>query len=348
MSELADYDYELPPELIAQEPSKDRAGARLLVVNTKEGRIEHADVADLPDMLLPDDVMVVNNTRVVAARLVGQRVSTGGKWQGLFLERDGDGLGKLLSKTRGKLHPGEVIRLIDTDGRPGREVVMVAKLDGGAWVVRPRDGRDWEELLSEHGRVPLPPYIRSGEMVDLDKERYQTVYAATPGAVAAPTAGLHFSDALLSETRAKVRAVESVTLHVGIGTFRPVSTDTFDEHEMHSEWCEITPECANRLTACRDNGGRIFAVGTTSVRVLETASRTGSLDGFCGDTDLFIYPPYEFKSVDMMMTNFHLPKSTLLLLVSAFAGKELIREAYAKAVENRYRFYSYGDAMLLV
>ena len=184
-------------------------------------------------------------------------------------------------------------------------------------------------------------------MVDADRERYQTVYAATPGAVAAPTAGLHFSEALLRETKAKIQAVESVTLHVGIGTFRPVSTDTFKEHEMHSEWCEITPDCAKRVSACRENGGRIFAVGTTSVRVLETASKTGSLDGFSGNTDLFIYPPYEFKSVDMMMTNFHLPKSTLLLLVSAFAGKELIREAYAKAVENQYRFYSYGDAMLL-
>jgi len=347
MSELADYDYELPPELIAQEPSKHRDGARLLVVNIKEGRIEHAHVSDLPEILLPDDVMVVNNTKVVAARLVGQRVSTGGKWQGLFLERDEDGLGKVLSKTRGKLHSGEVVRLIDREGRPGIEVIMVAKLDGGAWVVRPGADHDWEELLLQYGRVPLPPYIRSGEMVDADRERYQTVYAATPGAVAAPTAGLHFSDALLRETKAKIRAVESVTLHVGIGTFRPVSTDTFEEHEMHSEWCEITPECAQRISECRQNGGRIFAVGTTSVRVLETASKTGSLHGFSGNTDLFIYPPYEFKSVDMMMTNFHLPKSTLLLLVSAFAGKDLVREAYAKAVENQYRFYSYGDAMLL-
>ena len=348
MSELADYDYELPPELIAQEPSKHRDGARLLVVNMKEGRIEHAQVGDLPEILSPDDVMVVNNTKVVAARLEGQRVSTGGKWQGLFLERDEDGLGKVLSKTRGKLHPGEIVQLKNTEGRPGMEVVMVSKLDSGAWVVQPRNDHGWEELLSQHGRVPLPPYIRSGQMVDADKERYQTVYAATPGAVAAPTAGLHFSDALLRETTAKIRAVESVTLHVGVGTFRPVSSETFDDHEMHSEWCEITPETAQSVTACREHGGRIFAVGTTSVRVLETASRTGRLDGFCGNTDLFIYPPYEFKSVDMMMTNFHLPKSTLLLLVSAFAGKELIREAYAKAVENRYRFYSYGDAMLLV
>ncbi len=347
MSELADYDYELPPELIAQEPSKNRDGARLLVVDIKEGRLEHAHVSDLPEILLPDDVMVVNNTKVVAARLVGQRVSTGGKWQGLFLERDEDGLGRVLSKTRGKIHPGEVVRLIDREGRPGIEVIMVAKLDSGAWVVRPEGDHDWEELLLQHGRVPLPPYIRSGEMVDADRERYQTVYAATPGAVAAPTAGLHFSEALLRETQAKIQAVESVTLHVGIGTFRPVSTDTCEEHEMHSEWCEITPDCAQRVSACRENGGRIFAVGTTSVRVLETASKTGSLDGFSGNTDLFIYPPYEFKSVDMMMTNFHLPKSTLLLLVSAFAGKDLIREAYAKAVEKQYRFYSYGDAMLL-
>ena len=347
MSELADYDYELPPELIAQEPSKNREGARLLVVDIKQGRLEHAHVSDLPEILLPDDVMVVNNTKVVAARLVGQRVSTGGKWQGLFLERNEDGLGRVLSKTRGKLHPGEVVRLIDREGRPGIEMIMVAKLDGGAWVVRPEADHDWDELLVQHGRVPLPPYIRSGEMVDADRERYQTVYAATPGAVAAPTAGLHFSEALLRETKAKIQAVESVTLHVGIGTFRPVSTDTFEEHEMHSEWCEITPDCAQRVSACRENGGRIFAVGTTSVRVLETASKTGSLDGFSGNTDLFIYPPYEFKSVDMMMTNFHLPKSTLLLLVSAFAGKDLVREAYAKAVENQYRFYSYGDAMLL-
>tara|TARA_B100000686_G_scaffold68319_1_gene73900 strand:- start:505 stop:1551 length:1047 start_codon:yes stop_codon:yes gene_type:complete len=347
MSELADYDYELPPELIAQEPSKNRDEARLLVVDIKEGRLEHAHVSDLPEILLPDDVMVVNNTKVVAARLVGQRVSTGGKWQGLFLERNEDGLVRVLSKTRGKLHPGEVVRLIDREGRPGIEVIMVEKLDGGAWVVRPEADHDWEELLLQHGRVPLPPYIRSGEMVDADRERYQTVYAATPGAVAAPTAGLHFSEALLRETKAKIQAVESVTLHVGIGTFRPVSADTFEQHEMHSEWCEITPDCAQRVSACRENGGRIFAVGTTSVRVLETASKTGSLDGFSGNTDLFIYPPYAFKSVDMMMTNFHLPKSTLLLLVSAFAGKDLIREAYAKAVENQYRFYSYGDAMLL-
>lgn len=348
MSELSNYDYDLPPELIAQEPSARRDDARLLIVHKSSGRIEHGFVTDLPGILNPDDVMVVNDTKVVPARLVGQRVSTGGKWQGLFLERDGDGLWKMLSKTRGTLHPGESIRLTDIDGRPDAELVLVAKLDDGAWAVRPVGDIGCEELLLKHGRVPLPPYIRSGEMVDADRERYQTVYAAAPGAVAAPTAGLHFSDSLLKETESRIQAIESVTLHVGIGTFRPVSAERFEEHQMHSEWCEITQACVERLEHCRQSGGRIFAVGTTSVRVLESASTTGALGSYCGETDLFIYPPYEFKSVDMMMTNFHLPKSTLLVLVSAFAGYELIREAYAKAVENNYRFYSYGDAMLLI
>lgn len=348
MSELSDYDYKLPPELIAQEPSERRDGSRLLVVDRTNGSIEHAHVTDLPGMLTPNDAMVINNTKVIPARLVGQRLSTGGKWQGLFLDRDEDGLGKVLSKTRGTLHPGESIQLVDTEGRRSGELIMVAKLDGGAWAVRPSGGSNWEDLLSQHGRVPLPPYIRSGEMVDADRDRYQTVYASAPGAVAAPTAGLHFTESLLNEVDRTIRGIETVTLHVGIGTFRPVSAETFEAHEMHSEWCEITSSCVQRLNQCRETGGRIFAVGTTSVRVLESASVSGRLGAFCGDTDLFIYPPYEFHSVDMMMTNFHLPKSTLLVLVSAFAGKELIREAYAKAVENKYRFYSYGDAMLLV
>lgn len=348
MSDLQEYDYDLPDELIAQSPVERRDNSRLMVVDRKRGAIEHALVRDLPTFLKSTDTMVVNNTRVVPARLVGHRISTGGKWQGLFLKHDTSGLWEVLSKTRGKIHPGERVRLMMADGTDGVELEMVARLEGGAWAVKPMSQDDWHDVLDLHGRVPLPPYIRSGEMVDEDRDRYQTVYASTPGAVAAPTAGLHFTPALLEDIEAKISAIESVTLHVGIGTFRPVSVESFQEHKMHHEWCELTAECAERLRTVRNSGSRIMAVGTTTVRTLESASRSGELQELSGETDLFIYPPYEFTSVDLMMTNFHLPKSTLLVLVSAFAGKELIREAYAKAIEERYRFFSYGDAMLLM
>ncbi|WP_417749449.1 tRNA preQ1(34) S-adenosylmethionine ribosyltransferase-isomerase QueA [Rosistilla oblonga] len=350
MSELDLYDYQLPRELIAQHPLSQRADARLMVVDRRSGSIEHHYVRDLPSLVDPNDAMVFNDSRVIPARLVGLRSQTGGRWQGLFVRKDNEtGLWEILSRTRGKLKVGESITLEDRDARPVETLEVVARLPGGHLAVRPGSDGEPAELLERFGRVPLPPYIREGQMVDDDVKTYQTVFARDPGSIAAPTAGLHFTPELLKQLQAKGVQSYAVTLHVGIGTFRPVQTETLDEHEMHYEWASISAETAEKLNAARAAGGRVLAVGTTSVRTLETvAAENDQLVGWTGVTNLFVRPPYKFGAVDRMLTNFHLPKSTLLMLVSAFAGRELIMEAYAAAIAEEYRFFSYGDAMLII
>ena len=347
---LSLYDYSLPRELIAQQPAEQRIDARLLVVDRQTGSLSHHHVRDMPEFFRPGDALVVNTTKVIPARLVGTRTSSGGRWEGLFLHQSPDGLWEMLSHTRGHITPGETLTLRDREGRMAEALVLIAKLPGGHIAVKPVDDVSFEDFFERYGRVPIPPYIRDGQMVDDDIKRYQTVYAREAGSVAAPTAGLHFTDDLLAriQERGVVRA--PVCLHVGLGTFRPVQSQDLSQHVMHSERGEISEAVAKRLVTCRLDGGRIVAVGTTSVRVLESACRAndGKLAAWSGDTDIFIRPPYTFQAVDALLTNFHLPKSTLLMLVSAFAGRELIMQAYAEAIEQRYRFFSYGDAMLIV
>ncbi|MCB9937961.1 MAG: tRNA preQ1(34) S-adenosylmethionine ribosyltransferase-isomerase QueA [Planctomycetaceae bacterium] len=348
MAEIDHYDYELPKELIAQQPLARRVDARLLVVDRRNQTLEHCYVRDLPDLLSPQDALVLNNTRVIPARLVGYRTQTGGRWSGLFLSADANGMWQVLGQTRGKLQVGETVTVHDCDGQNELTLRMLAKLDGGAWAAKPESDEPAFKLLESIGRVPLPPYIRDGEMTEQDRETYQTVYATQPGAVAAPTAGLHFTEAILNKIQERGIRKCQVTLHVGIGTFRPIAVQELDKHQMHFEWGSIDAATVDELKAIRTSGGRIVAVGTTSVRVLETASRAGTLEAWQGETDLFIRPPYEFRSVDALMTNFHLPKSTLLVLVRTFGGDELIRRAYDEAIREQYRFYSYGDAMLIL
>ena len=344
------YDFQLPRELIAQHPVEHRIDARLMLIDRKTGSIEHHYVRDLPELIHAGDALVLNDSMVIPARLTGTRTSTGGRWEGLFLRDGADGVWEILSKTRGSLTVGETISLRDRDGREQPVLVVLARLDDGHVAVRTVDDSSRQEVLERFGRVPLPPYIRDGQMVDRDKETYQTVYAKHPGSVAAPTAGLHFTADLIRQLKSRGTVTVPVTLHVGLGTFRPVSGKRLSEHKMHYEWCELSPGSADRLRNCRENGGRVVAVGTTSVRVLEgVAQNTGQpFQAWTGMTDIFIRPPYTFTSVDALMTNFHLPKSTLIALVSAFANRDLIMRAYHLAIEQRYRFYSYGDAMLIV
>jgi len=348
-NELDLYDFELPRELIAQDPPQYRTDARMMVIDRKSGSIQHGSVRDLPDYMRAGDAIVVNDSRVIPARLVGYRAQTMGRWEGLFL-REENGIAELLSKTRGFLQPGERIVLRDREGRETQGLTVFSHTAGGNVLFVPDPQIPRLDLLEQNGRIPLPPYIRDGQMVEQDRERYQTVYARNPGSVAAPTAGLHLTEDLLKKIRQAGVALVSVTLHVGVGTFRPVSAKKLDEHKMHSEYAQIGINVVRRLQSAKSEGGRILAVGTTSVRTLETSAihGQGNLIEWAGQTDLFIRPGFKFQSVDRMLTNFHLPRSTLLVLVSAFANRELILEAYRKAVEQRYRFFSYGDCMLIL
>lgn len=337
-------DYFLPPDLIARQPCAERDCSRLLVVDRLSGTLTHRVFAELPDILNPGDTLVLNDTRVLPARLLGRRLKTGGKWEGLFLQPHPGGLWELLCQTRGRLTEGETVEV-----EPGSlRLELRAKTAEGHWLVSPRESGHYVELLQRHGRVPLPPYIRKGLADRADRERYQTVYARQPGAVAAPTAGLHFTPAVFDRLRQRGIGWTFVTLHVGAGTFQPIQTDDFKQHRMHAEWGELSAASAAAISACRESGGRVVAVGTTSVRVLETVAASGPVRPWSGETELYIYPPYSFKAVDALLTNFHLPRSTLLLLVGAFAGVELMEKAYQTAIAERYRFYSYGDAMLIV
>lgn len=348
MSELDRYDYDLPRDLIAQQPLRRRSDARLLVVRRREDGLEHGHVRDLPDILNRGDCLVLNDTRVIPARLAGRRTRTGGRWSGLFLAADDGGNWKVLAKTRGKLGSGETITLLDPDAREACRLIVLTKLEGGLWMMRPEGEQPTLELLDRVGRVPLPPYIRNGNMVDADRERYQTVFAANPGAVAAPTAGLHFTPELLAQLEQRGVGNCRLTLHVGLGTFRPITVEPLAAHRMHAEWAHLAADTVERLTRIRQRGGRIVAVGTTVVRTLETAAAEGALRPWQGETELFIRPPYQFRAVDALLTNFHLPKSTLLVLVRTFGGDALIQRAYAEAIREGYRFYSYGDAMLIL
>ncbi len=348
MPEIDRYDYHLPKHLIAQTPAICRTDARLLVVDRATGTWEHKYIRDLPDILRRHDCLVINDTRVVPARLVGRRYDTGGHWEGLFLAASPDGLWQVMCKTRGKLKPGDTITLLNAAGQDDVRLQLGIKQSDGTWVAKPLAADDALALLDRVGRVPLPPYIRKGEMDETDREHYQTVYAQVPGAVAAPTAGLHFTATLLDRLSQQGVEICALTLHVGPGTFRPVTAESLIDHQMHSEWGCVKQQAIDRIEACRKSGGRIIAVGTTSVRLLETAAAQGTLKPFEGYTDLFIHPPYQFRTVDALLTNFHLPRTTLLILVRTFGGDELIHRAYEEAIREQYRFYSYGDAMLIL
>lgn len=354
------FDYEVPRRLVAQEPLRHRTDARLMVVDRRRQEIEHHHVRDLPHLLPEGDRLVLNDTRVIPAQLVGRREQTGGRWHGLFIEATPEGHWRILCKTRGRLKAGESIMLLDREGRPGVKLWLIERQEEGQWLAHPDGDEPTTSILDRLGRVPLPPYIRGGNMVDSDVASYQTVYAANPGAIAAPTAGLHFTNELIKSLEDRGVPNSKVTLHVGLGTFRPIDSDSIEEHRMHSEWGEVSPATAAELNATRAAGGRVVAVGTTVTRVLETAanSQDGAGEAPAGDrrtipewqgtTDLFIRPSYKFRAIDALLTNFHFPRTTLLLLVQTFGGAELINAAYQQAIREEYRFYSYGDAMLIV
>ena len=346
-------DYELPAELIAQEPLRNRADARLMVIDRKRQSVEHHHVRDLSRLLQPGDRLVLNDTKVIPAQLRGLRTTTGGRWQGLFLGMAGEGEWKIVCKTRGRLQPMESISLQDRDGREVTKLWLLERLSDGEWLARPEDQEATAiGLLNRVGRVPLPPYIRSGNMVDTDVASYQTVFARNPGAVAAPTAGLHFTTDLLKAMEQSGVNFSAVTLHVGRGTFRPIDTEDVNDHPMHAEWGELTESAAKEINGSRSRGERIIAVGTTVTRVLESVAAAlpgqSEFGPWQGETKLFIRPPYTYRAINALLTNFHFPRTTLLLLVQAFGGTELIRHAYEEAIREEYRFYSYGDAMLIV
>jgi len=335
---LTDFDYHLPDELIAQHPAAERTGSRLLHLDGITGLFSDRRFRDLPDLLSPGDVLVFNDTRVIKARLHGRK-ETGGRVEAL-VERVLAGGTRALVHARASKSPLPGTRILFADNVVATMVGRVDdlfELDFGASVY---------PILQRIGEVPLPPYIEHGADAD-DETRYQTVYARNPGSVAAPTAGLHFDAAMLDDLRDRGIASAYVTLHVGAGTFRPVRDDDISKHVMHSEWYQVPAETVDAVRVAKARGGRVVAVGTTSMRTLEAASRGGALTAEEGETQIFITPGYRFQSVDRLITNFHLPKSTLLMLVSAFAGTRNIQRAYAHAVAARYRFFSYGDAMLI-
>jgi S-adenosylmethionine:tRNA ribosyltransferase-isomerase len=337
------FDFQLPDNLIAQHAAEPRDRSRLMVVRRASKTWEHRVFADLPGLLDPGDVLVRNNTKVIPARLVGLREGTGGRWEGLYLRTLPDGSWEILAKTRGRPAVGERVVV-----GSGLALTLEARLGEGRWAVRPDSEEPVVRLLEAHGLVPLPPYIRKGVESTGDRSRYQTVYAEVPGSVAAPTAGLHFTPDVFDRLDLRGIGRVDVTLHVGIGTFRPIEAQRIDDHVLHAEAAELTPEVAETLNRRKAEGARIVAVGTTSTRVLEAASRSGQFEPFSGETALYLKPGHAFRGVDALLTNFHLPRSSLLVLVSALAGVDLIRAAYEEAVRREYRFYSYGDAMLIL
>ncbi len=350
--QLSVFDYHLPDELIAREPLERRDASRLLVVDRERQHIESRLIQDLPDLVDPGDCLVVNDTRVLPAKLAGHRVATGGAWEGLFLGSEEDGRWRIIGQTRGRLQPGETISLVPVHPPafpvPDQELRLLEQIAGGIWRAAPFPPGQPMELLERFGTMPLPPYIQRHIATDLDRQRYQTVFARHPGAVAAPTAGLHLSEDLIDRCRQNGLGFEHLTLHVGLGTFRPISSETLDDHVMHSEWCRISHATCQALNKVKQSRRRVVAVGTTVVRTLESASAGGTLEKFDDTTDLFIRPGHQFRSIDALLTNFHLPRSTLFVLVCAFCGTDLAQEAYRMAIANRYRFYSYGDAMLIL
>jgi len=334
-----DFHFELPDELIAQQPASKRTGSRLLCLDASEQRYADRKFEDFPALLREGDLLVFNNTRVIPARLHAHKDS-GGKVE-ILVERIVSEY-EILAHVRASKSP-----------KPGSKIVLENELEvdmlereGPLFRLGFPAGESAISVIDAIGHMPLPPYIERDDN-DVDHERYQTVYASQPGAVAAPTAGLHFDEAMLETLKKQGIETTHVTLHVGAGTFQPVRVDDIREHPMHSEYLEVGEETVAAIHATRERGGRVIAIGTTSVRSLESAARGGTLRPFCGETNIFIYPGYEFQVVDAMLTNFHLPESTLIMLVSAFAGHTLIMDAYRHAVEERYRFFSYGDAMFI-
>lgn len=338
----SDFYYDLPEELIAQDPLEDRTASRLLVLDRQTGAVEHKIFSDVIDYLNKGDCLVINNTRVIPARLIGEKEGTGGKVEVLLLKRRANDVWETLVKPGKKLKPGAKITF--GDGRLRAEVLEVVE-EGNRLVKFYYEGI-FEEILDSLGEMPLPPYITHKLE---DKEMYQTVYAKFDGSAAAPTAGLHFTKELLNKIEEKGIKIASITLHVGLGTFRPVKVDDVNNHHMHTEWYEVNAEAAEIINETKRNGGRVICVGTTSCRTIESvADDNGYMKAKTGETDIFIYPGYKFKAMDGLITNFHLPESTLVMLVSAFAGKENVLAAYETAVKERYRFFSFGDAMILI
>lgn len=340
--DVKDFDYELPQELIAQDPLEDRSGSRLMVLDRETGAVTHKIFKDITDYLQPGDCLVINNTKVIPARLFGVRMGTEAKIEILLLRRQEGDVWETLVKPGKKCRIGTQISF--GDGLLTGEIIDV--IEDGNRLIRFCYEGIFEEILDRLGQMPLPPYITHQLQ---DKNRYQTVYAKYDGSAAAPTAGLHFTPELLDTIRAKGVSVAEVTLHVGLGTFRPVKADTVEEHHMHSEFYRIEQSEADKINAVKAAGGRVIAVGTTSTRTLESAVLAdGTVPAKSGWTDIFIYPGYTFQVVDALITNFHLPQSTLVMLVSALAGREHVLQAYEEAVKERYRFFSFGDAMLIL
>ncbi|WP_277673700.1 tRNA preQ1(34) S-adenosylmethionine ribosyltransferase-isomerase QueA [Piscibacillus halophilus] len=340
---IEDFDFELPEELIAQTPLVDRSSSRLMVLNREQETINHRYFYNIVDYLNPGDCLVLNNTKVMPARLFGEKEDTGGKIELLLLNQlEGDEW-EVLVKPAKKVKEGT--RLSFGDGL--LKAVCTGQKEHGGRLIRFEYDGIFLEVLDQLGEMPLPPYIK--EQLD-DRDRYQTVYAEEVGSAAAPTAGLHFTKELLEQIKAKGVHIAYITLHVGLGTFRPVQVENIEEHDMHAEFYQMNQQTADLLNDVKQRDNKIVAVGTTSVRTLETIARDedGKFKEANGWTDIFIYPPYQFKAIDAMITNFHLPKSTLIMLVSAFANKEFILNAYNEAVKERYRFFSFGDAMLIL
>lgn len=337
----SDYFFELPEELIAQDPLTDRSSSRLFLLDRKSGKTEHKIFKNITEYLKPGDCLVLNNTKVIPARLLGVKEDTAASVEVLLLKRRTDDIWETLVKPGKKLKPGA--RMVFGDGLLKAEVLEIVE-EGNRLVKFYYEGI-WEEVLDKLGEMPLPPYITHKLQ---DKNRYQTVYAKYEGSAAAPTAGLHFTNELLKQLTYKGISLAYVTLHVGLGTFRPVKVDNVLEHHMHTEYYQVSQEAADIINETKQKGGRVICVGTTSCRTIESAAdENGLLSECCGNTDIFIYPGYRFKVLDGLITNFHLPESTLVMLVSAFAGRNHVLQAYEEAIKEKYRFFSFGDAMFI-
>lgn len=336
------FDYDLPEELIAQTPLKNRSDSRLMVLDKKTGKIEHSVFKNITQYLRPGDCLVLNNTKVLPARLIGIKDETGAKIEVLLLKQLEGDRWETLVKPAKRVKTGTVVRF--GDGK--LSAVCAEELDHGGRVMKFQYEGIFYEVLNELGKMPLPPYIK--EQLE-DQDRYQTVYAKEPGSAAAPTAGLHFTEALLKKIEAMGVKIVYITLHVGLGTFRPVNEENIENHDMHAEFYQVSEEAARTIMEVKENGGRVVSVGTTSTRTLETVASAhgGKIAASSGWTDIFIYPGYQYKAIDALITNFHLPKSTLIMMVSALAGRENILHAYETAVKEKYRFFSFGDAMLI-
>lgn len=339
MLTLQDFDYELPEDLIAQIPAEPRDSSRLLVLDRQTGEHRHRSFRDIVDLIRPGDLLVANDTKVIPARLLGRRADTGGRVEVFLLHRRAVDTWEALVKPGKKMRPGQRVLFGDILTGEIREVT-----EYGGRIVQFRYEGAFEAVLDQLGHTPLPPYIHSKLA---DPERYQTVYARERGSAAAPTAGLHFTPELMDRVRGRGASFAFVTLNIGLGTFRPVREENILDHVMHREFYSVSPETVERIERTKQQGGRIVAVGTTAVRTLETAAAGGRLTAGSGWSELFIYPGYPFKVIDALITNFHLPQSTLLMLVSAFAGREAVLAAYREAVRERYRFFSFGDAMFI-